>query len=93
MPGEFDAMRLDWSAAGSVTVVLGGGETAHVLSADSVQLQEPDERLYDVLPLEQFTPNARRFWQRVFWLVRLPGGRALLRLVARRRRVTGRSSR
>ncbi len=86
LPESFDLLRLTWDAPNVVTVVLGDGDTALILTADSVQLQEPDERLYDSLPLARFTPAAWRFWQRIFWLVRLPGGRSLLRLVARRRR-------
>jgi hypothetical protein len=34
-----------------------------------MRLQEPDQRLYDGLPLARFTPDARRFWQRIFRLV------------------------
>jgi hypothetical protein len=85
LPVEFDGMHVDWSSPGSVAVVLGAGQGARALTADAVQLQEPNERLYDALPLERFTPQAQRFWQRIFWLVRLPGARALLGLVARRR--------
>ncbi len=31
--------------------------------------QESAQGLYDGLPLARFTPDARRFWQRIFWLV------------------------
>jgi len=86
LPETFDVLRLEWDAANPVTVVLGEGATERLLTADSMQLQEPDRGLYDGLPLARFTPDARRFWQRIFWLVRLPGGRTLLRLVARFRR-------
>lgn len=85
LPDTFDALRLEWDAANSVTVVLGQGGTTRRLTADSMQLQEPDQGLYEALPLAHFTPDAQRFWQRIFWLVRLPGGRALLGLVARLR--------
>jgi hypothetical protein len=88
LPDTFDALSLDWDAANPVTVVLGDGEIARILTADSMQLQEPDQGLYDALPLARFTPDARRFWQRIFWLVRLPGGRTLLGLVARVRRAS-----
>jgi hypothetical protein len=86
IPVDFNTLRLQWNPAGPATVSMGEGDTARLLIADAVQLHEPDERLYDDLPLECFTPGAQRFWRRVFWLVRLPGGRALLGLVARRRR-------
>ncbi len=85
-PDTYDALRLEWDAANPVTVVLGEGATARMLTADSMQLQEPDQGLYDALPLARFTQDARRFWRRIFWLVRLPGGRTLLGLVARFRR-------
>jgi hypothetical protein len=42
--------------------------------------------LYEALPLAGFDATARRFWRRVFLLVRLPGGRYLLRLIAQRKR-------
>jgi len=90
LPREFQVLRLQSQAPGSVVVVLsddeGDCDGACTLTADRVLLHEPDERLYDALPLERYTPDARRFWQRVFWLVRLPGGGVLLRFVARRRR-------
>jgi hypothetical protein len=44
---------------------------------------EPLPKLYDALPLAPFDAKARRFWGRVFWLVRLPGGRRLLKYFAR----------
>jgi len=88
LPESVDVLNLEWTTAHAITVQLGEGDTARMLTVDAVQLQEPDERLYDGLPLARFTPEARRFWQRIFWLVRLPGGRALLGLVARRRRAS-----
>ncbi len=47
-------------------------------------LHEPRNGLYDGLPLVRLDAAARRFWRRVFLLVRIPGGRRLLGLVARR---------
>jgi hypothetical protein len=38
------------------------------------------------LPLVSFDDKARRFWRRVFRLVRIPGGRHLLGVLARRNR-------
>ena len=37
----------------------------------------------DILPLAQFDQKAKRFWGRVFRLMRIPGGRYLLRFLAR----------
>jgi hypothetical protein len=39
--------------------------------------------LYDSLPLADFDRSAQRFWNRVFRVMRLPGGRFLLRFLAR----------
>jgi hypothetical protein len=39
--------------------------------------------LYESLPLVSIDANARRFWRRVFRLVRIPGGRFLLKLLTR----------
>jgi hypothetical protein len=52
----------------------------------SAIVHEPLGELYDVLPLVEFDARARRFWRRVFRLVRIPGGRHLLGLLARRTR-------
>jgi hypothetical protein len=51
-----------------------------------VIVHEPLGRMYESLPLAGIDANARRFWRRVFWLVRLPGGRYLLKLLTRGRR-------
>ena len=72
----------------------GGGVTVRVMGKDGVRefeaataiIHESKSRLYDALPLAAFDRKARRFWQRVFLLIRIPGGRYLLRLIARRRR-------
>jgi hypothetical protein len=55
------------------------------LTALSVAVHESKERLYDALPLAEFDVAARRFWRRVFRVMRLPGGRFLLRFLARGR--------
>jgi hypothetical protein len=54
--------------------------------AQSASIQEPQNALYERLPLASFDARAQRFWRRVFLLARLPGGAALLRALARRRR-------
>jgi hypothetical protein len=38
------------------------------------------------LPLASIDADARRFWRRVFRLVRIPGGRYLLKVLTRARR-------
>lgn len=60
------------TAAGQLTV-----------QAQWAALHEPAERLYEALPLARLDPGARRFWHWIFRLVRIPGGRRLLGLVAR----------
>jgi hypothetical protein len=47
-------------------------------------VHEPLPQLYAALPLAAFDERARRFWRRVFRLVRIPGGRHLLGVLARR---------
>lgn len=68
----------------SVTLTTADG-TRRVRARTAI-LHEPVARLYDRLPLVRLDEAARRFWRRVFWLVRIPGGRRLLGLVARRSR-------
>jgi hypothetical protein len=75
---------LQWRDGGvrvSVTTDAGVG----VLEASTAVIHEAQNRLYEALPLANFDVRARRFWRRVFLLIRVPGGRYLLRLIARRR--------
>jgi hypothetical protein len=52
-------------------------------------VHEPLPQLYAALPLAGLDEQARRFWRRVFRLVRIPGGRHLLGILARRSRRRG----
>jgi hypothetical protein len=72
-----------WQSEGAVVTLIVPGGTRRI-RARTVILHEPRARLYDGLPLVTLDAAARRFWRRVFWLVRIPGGRRLLGLVARR---------
>ena len=47
---------------------------------------EPLPGLYANLPLATLDARTRRFWRRIFLLVRVPGASALLRYIARRAR-------
>jgi len=76
---------LQWRDGG-VTVRVTGDAGVEVLDASTAVIHEAQNRLYEALPLAGFDARARRFWRRVFVLVRIPGGRYLLRLIARRRR-------
>jgi hypothetical protein len=76
-------VALVWAPGGvSATLFSSGGTRLLRLRAATVHEALP--RLYDSLPLERLDARARRFWRRVFFLVRIPGGRRLLGLVARR---------
>jgi len=64
---------------------IAGEKVASVEAANAI-VHEPLEHLYERLPLISIDADARRFWRRVFRLVRIPGGRYLLKLLARSRR-------
>jgi hypothetical protein len=55
------------------------------VEAVSAIVHEPLERLYERLPMVSIDADARRFWRRIFRLVRIPGGRYLLKVLARSR--------
>jgi hypothetical protein len=76
---------VEWVADG-VRVALGTGPGARQLTARSAVVHLPLAHLYEALPLAGFDDQAQRFWRRVFRLLRLPGGRFLLRLLTRGRR-------
>jgi hypothetical protein len=77
------AVSVDWLKDGAlVTLITDAGP--RLLRARVAVAHEPLGHLYEALPLASFEPDARRFWRRVFFLVRIPGGRRLLGLVARR---------
>lgn len=81
-------VELEWNAGRvRVLVCASGGERE--FDADTAIIHEPRPRAYEGLPLATFDPDARRFWKRVFAAMRLPGGRFLLRILAR----SGRSGR
>jgi len=83
-------LELTWRHDG-VSVSLTGEKNVRHLKAQTAILHETRDRLYDDLPLAGFDAGARRFWKRVFRLMRVPGGRFLLRFIARRK--PGRDSR
>jgi hypothetical protein len=59
------------------------GERVQTVEGSAVIVHEPVPQLYASLPLAEFDQKAKTFWRRVFRLVRLPGGRYLLRFLAR----------
>jgi hypothetical protein len=71
-----DGVALTWSSTG-------GRQAVKVRAAI---VHQPLATLYEALPLAEFDDKAKRFWRRVFGLVRIPGGRHLLLAIARRNR-------
>jgi len=80
--GRYGAVDLEWLPDG-VRLTLRSSVETRVVQTQGAVLHEPLGRLYEALPLEHLDPAARRFWRRVFRLVRIPGGRHLLKLIAR----------
>jgi hypothetical protein len=73
-------LGIEWHAAGVLLTFMSGDRVATVEAATAI-VHEPLGRLYESLPLVSIDANARRFWRRVFRLVRIPGGRFLLRIL------------
>ena len=76
---------IEWRAE-TVVLTMTSAEQPRIITAQSAIVHEPLGRLYEALPLVNFDAKARRFWRRVFGLVRIPGGRYLLGALARRNR-------
>jgi hypothetical protein len=76
-------VALVW-APGRVSATLVTSSGARLLRLRAATVHEALPRLYGSLPLERLDARAQRFWRRVFFLVRIPGGRRLLGLMARR---------
>ncbi len=78
-------LELEWRPDGVDVGVTAEGGVRHFHSADAF-IHESKPRLYESLPLAVFDPAARRFWRRVFRVIRIPGGGMLLGVIARRGR-------
>ncbi len=76
---------IEWHAEKALLTFMSGEKVASVEAASAI-VHEPLDHLYERLPLVSIDADARRFWRRVFRLVRIPGGRFLLKALARRRR-------
>jgi len=76
---------IEWRAE-TVVLTMTSDEQPRIITAQSAIVHEPLARLYEALPLVSLDAKARRFWRRVFRLVRIPGGRYLLGALARRSR-------
>ena len=80
---EAGDVDLEWHA-GTVVVTLTSAGRRRSISARSALVHEPLAHLYDALPLAAVDETMRRFWRRVFRVIRIPGGRYLLGVLARR---------
>jgi hypothetical protein len=82
--GSIPAVALEWHAEGVRVAVTTHADGVRTLDAGSVLLHEPQPCLYESLPLAGFDAKAKRFWRRVFAIMRVPGGRFVLRFFTRR---------
>jgi hypothetical protein len=78
-------LDIEWQDAAVELTLWAGGRRTSVLGRSAI-VHEPLTQLYAALPLVTLNAKARRFWRRVFLLVRIPGGRFLLGAMARRTR-------
>ena len=81
-PGVVGNIDIEWRTE-TVLLTMTSAEQLQAVRAQSAIVHEPLARLYEALPLVTLDPKARRFWRRVFLLVRIPGGRHLLGALAR----------
>src|SRR5471032_743921 len=75
-------LGIEWHAENALLTFMSGDRVATVQAAAAI-VHEPLWHLYESLPLVSIDSDARRFWRRVFRLVRFPGGRYLLKLLTR----------
>jgi hypothetical protein len=75
-------LGIEWHAQTALLTFMSGDRVATVQAATAI-VHEPLRHLYDGLPLVSIDADARRFWRRVFRLVRIPGGRYLLKILRR----------
>jgi hypothetical protein len=75
-------LGIEWHAKTALLTFMSGDRVATVEAATAI-VHEPLGHLYESLPLVSIDADARRFWRRVFRLVRIPGGRYLLKVLTR----------
>jgi hypothetical protein len=73
---------IEW-AKDTVMLSIQSAAQSNTVRMQSVIVHEPLPRLYEALPLATLDAEARRFWRRVFRIIRVPGGRYLLAVLAR----------
>ncbi len=84
-PLDVSDIDIEWRPE-TVALAMTSGARRRVIKVQGAILHESLAHLYEALPLVSFDDRARRFWRRVFRLVRIPGGRHLLGILARRTR-------
>jgi hypothetical protein len=80
--GPLMDLGIEWHAGRALLTFMSGERVASVAAASAI-VHEPLQHLYEHLPLLSIDANARRFWHRVFRLMRIPGGRYLLKFLSR----------
>ena len=75
-------LEIEWQGKRVLLTTVTAGRAA-MLEARNAIVHEALPDLYRALPLAAFDARARRFWRRVFLLVKIPGGRRLLGMLAR----------
>ena len=78
-------LGIEWHAEKVLLTFMSDDRVASVEAASAI-VHEPLDHLYERMQLVSIDADARRFWRRVFGLVRIPGGRYLLKALARSRR-------
>jgi hypothetical protein len=73
-----EAFSIEWLDGGSAVLHLGLPAQIVTVPVASAFLHEPLTALYGALPLARLDAKTKRFWRRIFALVRLPGGQILL---------------
>jgi len=80
--GHISDLGIEWRDEKTLLTFMSGGKASSVAAGGAI-VHEPLGDLYASLPLASVDADAKRFWRRVFALVRLPGGRFLLKLLTR----------
>jgi hypothetical protein len=80
--GPLRELGIEWHAEKVLLTFMSDERVASVEAASAI-VHEPLEHLYERMPLPSIDADARRFWRRVFRLVRIPGGRYQLKAHAR----------
>src|ERR1700732_1237548 len=75
-------LGIEWHAKTALLPFMSSDRVATVEAATAT-VHEPLGHLYDGLPLVSIDADARRFWRRVFRLVRFPDARYLLKILRR----------